>query len=99
MCMYVYINYITIYKKIIFQKVSFCVLTNLIGQNNRATCKRLGLSWKCIQCHEAHIQCIVPCAWAGWANHGHQTRASRTSIESTFEQSENIVLASWATEQ
>ena len=38
----------------IFQKVSFCVITHLIGQNDRAVCKRHGLLMRCIQCRMAH---------------------------------------------
>ena len=44
-------NFMTIiyYMKNIFQKVFICLLTHLNGQNNRAVCKRYGLSWRCIQ--------------------------------------------------
>ena len=38
----------------IFQKVLFCVITHLIGRNDRAICKRHCLSWRCIQCCVAH---------------------------------------------
>ena len=32
----------TIYNEKYFQKVSFCVITHLIGQNGRAVCKKHG---------------------------------------------------------
>ena len=34
--------YYTIYNEKYFQKVSFCVITHLIGQNGRAVCKKHG---------------------------------------------------------
>ena len=40
---------ILLYMKNIFQKMSVCVLMHLIGQNDRAVCKRHGLSWRCIR--------------------------------------------------
>ena len=42
--------------------MSVCVLTHLIGQNDRAVCKRHGLSWRCI--HEAQSALAL----AGWAS-------------------------------
>ncbi|MCG8623047.1 MAG: hypothetical protein MJE68_13760 [Proteobacteria bacterium] len=35
-------NYYTTYNEKYFQKVSFCVITHLIGQNGRAVCKKHG---------------------------------------------------------
>ena len=35
-------NNYTIYNEKYFQKVSFCVITHLIGQNGRAVCKKHG---------------------------------------------------------
>ena len=35
-------NNYTIYNEKYFQKVSFCVITHLIGQNGRAVCKQHG---------------------------------------------------------
>ena len=43
-----------LYCYISFQKVSFCVITHLISQNDSAVCKRHGSSWRCIQCHKVH---------------------------------------------
>ena len=37
-----YYNYYTIYNEKYFRKVSLCVLTHLIGQNDRAVCKKHG---------------------------------------------------------
>ena len=35
-------HYYTIYNEKYFQKVSFCVITHMIGQNGRAVCKKHG---------------------------------------------------------
>ena len=63
-----------LYMKNILQRVSVCVVTHLISQNSRAVCKRHGLSWRCIQCGEAHS---ASCSVASWAGHGYWARASR----------------------
>ena len=75
-----------------FQKVSICVLTHLIGQNNRAVCKRHGMSWRCIA-----LRAREPAGPATVAKHA---RVFRASIESSFKQSENVAIAleSWASE-
>ena len=80
-----------------FQKVLFCVITYLIGQNNKAVCKRHGSSWRCIQRREA---LCASYSGAGWAGHGHRVHTSHTSIELTFKRSESIAIAltSWATD-
>ena len=56
--------------------MSFCVITYLIGRNDRAVCKRHGLSWRCIQCHKAHS---ASHSGASWASHGHRVQTSRAS--------------------
>ena len=89
-------GYITIYINI-FQKVSFCVITHLIGRNDRSVCKDM-------ICHGDAFNVAWRIAPRAQDRQGrprpHQARASQASIESTFEQSENvaITLASWATE-
>ena len=74
----------------VYKIYEIILLTHLIGQNNRAVCKRFGLSCRCIQCREA--LCTLH-SEAGWADHGYQARVSRVSIKSMFKRSKNVAIA------
>ena len=75
--------------KNIFQKVSVCVLTHLIGQK----------TWFVMEMHSRGTKRLALTGWAGWTLSASREPLSltRTSIADTFENAA-ITLARWAIE-
>ena len=76
-------SYITIDKKYFSE-------TQLTGQNDRAACKRHGLSWRCIQCHETQSAMRLGPAGLAIAT---EREPITSEVELTFKQSENVAIA------